>query len=718
MFQSLMLLAVVFFILVFFWIQYRIFFYPLFKTPFRSSFIPWLLTITLLWFFFTLWLCPFFQEFPFLNNKYFSFYDSFSLYLVLLTALLTPICMYIGKGYKHYVIYCWLFVLMEIFLIFCFLTHNILIFYISFEVVTALMFVVVLYWGYEQRRSLASFYFFYFTFFSSLFFLMGISALYYHYGDVTWYDLLDSKTPKGLQLFVWWCFAFAFAVKIPMFPFHVWLPEAHVEAPTGGSIMLAAVLLKLGFYGFYKFLIPLFFLVSLKYSTLVLTFALISIIHAMLTAIRQIDAKRIVAYCSIAHMNLGILALFSFTAEGFLGSTFGMLAHGIVSAGLFFSVGALYKRYGTRSINYYGGLVRYMPLFTIFFFLFILGNIAFPLTINFIAEFQMMVSIITISYVAGLLSIFGIVLNLFTSLMLFVKVCYGSWKSFYLKYFCDLTYFEFLTCYFLSFLMFFYGVYSYSDLDDLTQCNSVILEIIRSVLNTSKVHAEGLDVSTKFSYVVESPLSLIFGTENLFLTRFNHPWFVNFFKKIEHFSFSLCCFNAYSPCIDPDLEQALRYSALPKPSFLTKRVVIWPHDFYFYDTGVCFEYASLLSYYAQNLLKDNPFSYPAFFWYSAHKPVFAALYESLNDIVVSYTLSPSLQRDIRVVLKNMLCKSEYPDLLFLSRLVEELNLPKSNLLSLLSLEGYPKLPDFEVIVRDVHHLKLKDFRGSMFYNKS
>jgi proton-translocating NADH-quinone oxidoreductase chain M len=348
---------------------------------------------------------------------------------------------------------------MHIFLTVCFLTHNILVFYIAFEAVTGLMFVVIIFWGYEQRRSLASFYFFYFTFFSSLFFLMGISAIYWFYGDVSWYNLMNSNTPRELQTFVWWCFAFAFAVKIPMYPFHIWLPEAHVEAPTGGSILLAAVLLKLGFYGFYKFLIPLFFLMSLKNSIFILIFALLSITHATLTAMRQVDAKRLVAYCSIAHMNLGILALFTFTFEGLLGSTSGMIAHGFVSAGLFFLIGAAYKRYGTRSVNYYGGFVRYSPIFSICFFLLILGNIAFPLTLNFIAEFQMVVSIITISFLLAAFCILGIVLNLVVSLSLFVKICYGSWKTFYIKCFSDLTKFEFIVSYVLIFFTFYFGVH-------------------------------------------------------------------------------------------------------------------------------------------------------------------------------------------------------------------------------------------------------------------
>jgi NADH:ubiquinone oxidoreductase subunit 4 (subunit M) len=203
------------------------------------------------------------------------------------------------------------------------------------------------------------------------------------------------------------------------------LPEAHVEAPTGGSIMLAAVLLKLGFYGLYRFLIPIVPVISHYYGIFICMIGLVSVTHAMLAATRQADAKRIVAYCSIAHMNVGIMALFTFTAEGVLGSCYGMLAHGIVSAALFFLIGILYSRYGTRNIEYYGGAFHYMPLFSFFFFIFTLGNISFPMTMNFIAEFMMIMSISTYSKILLLFLIFGFTLNLFVALYLFVRVCYG-----------------------------------------------------------------------------------------------------------------------------------------------------------------------------------------------------------------------------------------------------------------------------------------------------
>jgi len=228
-----------------------------------------------------------------------------------------------------------------------------------------------------------------------------------------------------------------------MFPFHLWLPEAHVEAPTDGSVILASLLLKLGGYGFIQISLPLFNVASKYFTPLIYTLAVLSIIYASLTALRQVDLKKIIAYSSIAHMNLVVLGIFSFKLQGLTGAIFLMLAHGVVSGALFFLVGMLYERHHTRLIHYYGGIVQIMPLFSFFFISFILANLSIPGTCNFIGELLIFVGIFQYNTTLAFFCGFGIVLSAAYSIWIANRLIFGSLNLKYISSFMDLNLKEF-----------------------------------------------------------------------------------------------------------------------------------------------------------------------------------------------------------------------------------------------------------------------------------
>ena len=258
---------------------------------------------------------------------------------------------------------------------------------------------------------------------------------------------------------LWFLFFLGFAIKVPMFPVHIWLPEAHVEAPTAGSVLLAGVLLKLGTYGVLRFLVPLFPVASMYFAPIVFVFSLLGVCYASLATLAQVDLKKIVAYSSVAHMSFVVLGLFGFNIQAISGSIFLMLSHGLVSGGLFFLVGFIYERYKTRLLPYYGGLVTLMPIYSFFFLSFSLANLALPGTSSFIGEFLIMLGLLPFNSVAVLIGSLGMVFSAAYSLWLYNRLLTGSLKSLFIRFYSDVTPREFTIIVILLFFVLLTGFY-------------------------------------------------------------------------------------------------------------------------------------------------------------------------------------------------------------------------------------------------------------------
>jgi proton-translocating NADH-quinone oxidoreductase chain M len=372
--------------------------------------------------------------------------DGISLFFVLLTTLLIALCILVSWNsikfnLKEYLIS---FLVMEFFLIGVFCVLDLLLFYIFFESVLIPMFLIIGVWGSRERKIRAAYFFFLYTLFGSVLMLLSILYVYIQAGTTDYEILLTFSFSSLEQSVLWFTFFLSFATKVPMIPVHLWLPEAHVEAPTAGSVILAGVLLKLGTYGFIRFSLPLFPEASFYFSPLVYIMAAIGIVYASFTAIRQTDFKRIIAYTSVAHMNLVMLGIFSFNIIGLEGAILQSLSHGFVASALFLIIGVVYDRHGTRMVKYYGGLVHLMPIYISIFLFFTMANIGLPGTSSFVGEFLILAGSFKTNTSVTFIGASSMIIGGCYSLWLFNRIAYGNLKTQYFNKFLDLSKREFM----------------------------------------------------------------------------------------------------------------------------------------------------------------------------------------------------------------------------------------------------------------------------------
>jgi NADH-quinone oxidoreductase subunit M len=386
--------------------------------------------------------------------------DGISMLFVVLTAFLMPLCILaswqaIEERVKEYMI---AFLLLETLMLGVFCALDLILFYLFFEGGLVPMFLIIGVWG-GARRVYASFKFFLYTLLGSVLMLLAMLAMYWHAQTTDIPTLLTHKFPSDMQWWLWLAFFASFAVKLPMWPVHTWLPDAHVEAPTAGSVILAGILLKMGGYGFLRFSVPMFPLASQDFAPVVFALSIVAIVYTSLVALAQEDVKKLIAYSSVAHMGFVTMGIFSFTVQGVDGAIFQMLSHGLVSAALFLCVGVVYDRMHTREIAAYGGLVNRMPLYAATFMVFTLANVGLPGTSGFIGEFLTLVGAFRANTWVAFLATSGMILSAAYALYLYRRMIYGALDKPSLRSISDMNYRELLVFTPLVLLVIFFGFY-------------------------------------------------------------------------------------------------------------------------------------------------------------------------------------------------------------------------------------------------------------------
>jgi NADH-quinone oxidoreductase subunit M len=392
--------------------------------------------------------------------------DGISLPLVILTTAIMPFCIIaswdsVEKRVKEYMI---AFLVLETLMIGTFCALDLVLFYLFFEAGLIPMFIIIGVWG-GPRRVYASFKFFLYTLAGSVLMLLAIMAMYWNAGTTDIPALMKHGFPHGLQTWAWLAFFASFAVKMPMWPVHTWLPDAHVEAPTAGSVILAAILLKMGGYGFLRFSLPMFPLASADFAPLIFALSVVAIIYTSLVAMMQEDVKKLIAYSSVAHMGFVTMGIFAATSQGVGGGIFQMVSHGIVSGALFLCVGVIYDRMHTREIAAYGGLVERMPLYAAAFMVFTMANVGLPGTSGFVGEFLTLIGTFKVNIPVATLATTGVILSAAYALWLYRKVIFGKMEKPSLMNIQDLNYKEVIVLGPLVVLTILFGVYPKPVLD-------------------------------------------------------------------------------------------------------------------------------------------------------------------------------------------------------------------------------------------------------------
>jgi NADH-quinone oxidoreductase subunit M len=353
--------------------------------------------------------------------------DGISVLFIPLTALLLPMCVLTSWDSVHTRIreYMIVFLVLETLMLGVFATLDGAMFYVFFEGTLIPMFLIIGIWG-GRRRIQASYKFFFYTFTGSVLMLLAIMAMYWQAGTLDITKLLQFHFDPGVQIWLWLAFFASFAVKMPMWPFHRWLPEAHVEAPTAGSVILAAILLKLGGYGFLRFSLPMFPDASHYFANFVFVLSAAAIIITSLIALVQTDIKKLIAYSSVAHMGFVTMGIFAANTYGVQGALFQMISHGIVSGALFLCVGVVYDRMHTREIDAYGGLVERMPKYAFAFMVFTMANVGLPGTSGFVGEFLTMIGAFQVNTWVAFIAAFGVIFSACYALWLYRRVIFGA----------------------------------------------------------------------------------------------------------------------------------------------------------------------------------------------------------------------------------------------------------------------------------------------------
>ena len=408
------------------------------------------------------------SDFQFIENRewikgYINFklgIDGISILFILLTALIIPICILsvissIKSRLKEFLI---TLLVLETLMIGVFCSLDLVIFYLFFEGGLIPMFLIIGIWG-GPRRVYSAFKFFLFTLLGSVLMLIAIISIFWITGTTDFIELYQLKLPIKYQYILWLAFFSSFAVKMPMWPVHTWLPDAHVEAPTAGSVVLAAIFLKMAGYGFIRFSLGLFPIASNYFTPLIFSLSVIAILYTSLVALMQDDMKKLIAYSSVAHMGFVTIGIFTITHQGLEGSIYQMISHGLISSALFLCVGVVYDRVHSRLISSYGGLVDVIPKYSVFFMIFTLGALGLPGTSGFVGEFLILVGVFKINSLVAVLASFGVILAAAYMLWLYKRVIFGKIKNKELNKINDLNKIELFILLLLSILIIFFGFY-------------------------------------------------------------------------------------------------------------------------------------------------------------------------------------------------------------------------------------------------------------------